>query len=205
MTSTFRPTASSLLPELSRDAEIALLARVLWREGYGRDPEARLVATDAGGTRRSTPRFLAWEHLVAADIETATVEAAGVDVVELHDRSAHSALWAAIGEMPPAMDQSSSAGGGVPGVDLCFAADGMVVVRGSSVRSVHERAAAFEARCKHAWLIRAAGRPLDSVLPAAFRAAREQLDGNGFAGLWEAMARHELRVDPSFLASAGGR
>jgi hypothetical protein len=204
MSPPFVPSASVLLPDLSPEAELALLARVLWREGYGRDPEAQIVATTAGGARRSTPRGIAWHRLVASMVEVSH-DAGEIDLVELRDRPPYGAIWAAIGEIPPAMDQSSSAGGGVPGVHLCFAPRGVVVVRGGTVRSVHERAVAFEARCKHAWMIRAAGRPLESVLPAAFRAAREQLDGNGFAGFWEAMARQELRADPSFLDDMGTR
>jgi hypothetical protein len=200
----FTPTAQRLLPELTAQGELALLARVLWREGYGRDPDALLVATDGAGRRMSTPSGGDWCRLVPDDIECR--EGAGGDVepgLELRDRPRHGALWAAIGEIPPAMDQSSTGGGGVPGRDLCFTPDGMVVVRAGSVRAMHERAVAFEARCCHAWMVRAAGSPLDTVLPAAFRAMRETLDGNGFLGLWEAMARHELRDDPKLLAALG--
>jgi L-ribulose-5-phosphate 4-epimerase len=191
-----------LLPAMGARAAVALLARALWREGYGRDPDAGIVARDGSGARRSTPFGIDWRRLVGADIECGPdAHGTGPALVELRDRPRYGALWAAIGEIPPPMDQSSSAGGGVPGVHLCIAPDGVIVVRGETVRSVHERAVAFEARCRHAWMVRAAGKPLDTPLPAAYRATRELLDGNGFVGFWEAMVRQELRADPGLLAT----
>jgi ribulose-5-phosphate 4-epimerase/fuculose-1-phosphate aldolase len=78
-----------------------------------------------------------------------------------------------------------------------------VFVLGSTVRAVHQRAVALEQRCKHSWHVRAAGGPVDSPLPSWYVERSRGSDGNGFVGFWEAMARAELRADPTLLDDRG--
>ena len=133
-------------------------------------------------------------------------------------------VWADMGEVPPVYDQSSGLGGGGElilideyggGVDNTSAARDAVVamgdanlallgghgvfVLGSTIRAVHQRAVALEQRCQRAWHIRAAGGRKESAVPDWWLERGRTNDGNGFIGFWEAMARMELRADPSIL------
>jgi ribulose-5-phosphate 4-epimerase/fuculose-1-phosphate aldolase len=125
--------------------------------------------------------------------------------------------------VPPAMDQSSSLGGGelvlvdeydggvnnlvaakeavarMGTADLALLAGHGVFVVGSTARAVHQRAVALEQRCQRAWHIMAAGRALESPVPAWWMELMNKSDGNGFIGFWEAMVRMELRADPTLL------
>jgi ribulose-5-phosphate 4-epimerase/fuculose-1-phosphate aldolase len=233
-----RPSVRSLLPELTARDELALLARVLAREGYGHRPDGLLVRSMGDGSWWCIPVGITWsevrpEHLVLVDRHGTRLEGtwpvperAG-DVIEitssrpqialaLLDASPFGALWIDLGALPPPMDQSSSAGGGdlrwaelpdeaaaVADCGLAFVPGRGVAIAGSAARAVHERAIALETRCRRAWQIRAVGAPLDTVLPEQYLAWRRTLDGNRFVGLWEAMARLELRADPSLLVGAG--
>ncbi len=85
------------------------------------------------------------------------------------------------------------------GADLGLLANHGVIVLASTVRAAHQRAVALEQRCRHAWLVEAAGGGVE--LPDAIRAQFGRSDGNGFIGFWEAMARRELRADPTLLSS----
>ena len=125
--------------------------------------------------------------------------------------------------VPPAMDQSSSLGGGelvvvdeydggvnnmvaaqeavarIGTADLALLAGHGVFVVGSTARAVHQRAVALEQRCQRAWHVMAAGRPLDTPVPDWWMNLMNKSDGNGFVGFWEAMVRKELRADPTLL------
>jgi ribulose-5-phosphate 4-epimerase/fuculose-1-phosphate aldolase len=81
--------------------------------------------------------------------------------------------------------------------DLVLLSNHGVFVLGSSIRAAHQRAVALEQRCRTAWHVAAvgSGRPL----PEPARSFFQNHDGNGFAGFWEAMARRELRLDPTLL------
>jgi ribulose-5-phosphate 4-epimerase/fuculose-1-phosphate aldolase len=81
--------------------------------------------------------------------------------------------------------------------DIALLAGHGVFILGSTVRAVHQRAVAFEQRCRHAWHAEALGGA--KALPDDFVARAEQSDGNKFIGFWEAMARLELARDPSLL------
>jgi hypothetical protein len=69
-------------------------------------------------------------------------------------------------------------------------------VLGDSIRQVHQRCVAFEQRCAHAWLADAAhgGVPIPPTV-------QQQLGRAAFPGYWEAMARRELRLDPSLMSA----
>ena len=68
---------------------------------------------------------------------------------------------------------------------------------GRDLRQAHLRVVTLEWRCRRAYEVKLAGggRPLaDEVVERLAMA-----DANGFPFLWEAMARRELRNDPSVL------
>ena len=130
-------------------------------------------------------------------------------------------MWADMRRVPPCYDQSSALGGGtvvlvdeydlpvndsgaarraveaMADADIALLANHGVFVLGSSIRAAHQRSVALEQRSRHAWLVEAGGggRPL----PEAARAYLGRTNGEGFLGFWEAMARAELRRDPTLL------
>ena len=145
--------------------------------------------------------------------------------VAMHNHPLYGTVWGDMREIPPAMDQSSSLGGGqlvlvdeyagsvnsseaaaktvaaLGDADLALLAGHGVFVLGSTVRAVHQRAVALEQRCRNAWYVRAAGGVLDSPLPAWFSEQFRRSDGDGFRGFWEAMVRAELRAAPTLLGA----
>lgn len=148
--------------------------------------------------------------------------------VAMHSHPLYGTVWADMGEIPPVYDQSSGLGGGGDlvlvdeyggGVDVASAARDAIVamgdanlallgghgvfVLGSTIRAVFQRAVALEQRCQRAWHIRAAGGRRETVVPEWWLERGRHNDGNGFIGFWEAMARVELRADPSLLDELG--
>jgi len=71
------------------------------------------------------------------------------------------------------------------------------LVVGKDLRQAHLRAVTMEWRCKRAYEVKLAGgaEPLANDVVERLTVA----DTNGFPFLWEAMARRELRQDPSIL------
>jgi len=241
----FRPTAEKLLPDLTPREELVLLARTLWREGYNDHLAGHITYNLGDGTLLCNPWLLLWNEIRPTDVIRIDLEG---NVVEgewpaplgiplhlelhkmrpgvtwaMHNHPLFATVWADIGQVPPAMDQSSSLGGGkvvvvneyggavnspaaarravekMGDADLALLAGHGVFVLGGSARAVHQRAVALEQRCQHACYIRAAGAALDSPLPPQFTAALEQSDGEAFIGFWEAMVRQELRAEPDLL------
>ena len=106
-----------------------------------------------------------------------------------HDRPLYGTVMADMKVVPPAIDQSSSLGGGelvvvdeydggvnnmvaaqeavarIGTADLALLAGHGVFVVGSTARAVHQRAVALEQRCQRAWHVMAAGRPLEHRCP----------------------------------------
>lgn len=147
--------------------------------------------------------------------------------VAVHHHPRWGIVWADLQRVPPCYDQSSALGGGdlvcvdeyrgsvddadtadaavaaMGDADLALLANHGVFVLGQSVRAAHQRAVALEQRCRHAWHVEAlgGGRPFPEPAATRFR----QSDGTGFRGFWEAMARRELRRDPSLLEAWAGR
>jgi L-ribulose-5-phosphate 4-epimerase len=141
--------------------------------------------------------------------------------VAVHHHPRFGTIWADAQQVPPCYDQSSALGGGEvvtvdeydgpvndPGsaaravkamgsADLALLANHGVFVLAGSVRAAHQRAVALEQRSRHAWQVGAlgGGRPLPEPARSFFQAS----DGEGFLGFWEAMARRELRLDPTLL------
>ena len=74
-----------------------------------------------------------------------------------------------------------------------------VLVVANGIRQAHLRAITLEWRCRMAWRVEMLGG--GTPLPAdVVQATGQRTDANGFPFLWEAMAREEIRQDPSVLA-----
>ena len=241
----FEPTPEKLLPDLTAREELVLLARCLWREGYNDHLAGHVTKNLGDGTLLCNPWLITWNELrphqvIRIDLDGNVVEGdwpapLGIPLHlalhalrpgvawAVHNHPLYGTVWADIGEVPPAMDQSSVLGGGevvlvdeyegavnnldaarsavtkMGDADLALLAGHGVFVLGGSARAVHQRAVALEQRCQRAWHVRAAGAALDSRLPQSFVEAMKRSDGEGFIGFWEAMVREELRADPSLL------
>ncbi len=141
--------------------------------------------------------------------------------VAVHHHPRFGTVWADAGRIPECHDQSSALGGGelvlvdeyegpvndrgsaakavlaMGDADLALLASHGVFVLAGSIRAAHQRAVALEQRCRHAWYVSAlgGGRPLPEPARSFFLGT----DGEGFIGFWEAMARRELRLDPTLL------
>lgn len=247
---TFPPMPEKLIPDLSPPEELAILARALWREGYDDHLAGHITINRGDGTLWCNPWLLHWdevrpEHVIAIDLDGNVVEGdwpaplgiplhlelhrARPDVkVAVHSHPLYATVWADIGEVPPAMDQSSALGGGdvvlvdeydgaandsgaaasavekMGDADIALlAAHGVFVIAGS-VRAAHQRAVAIEQRCQRAWHARAiTDGPLESRLGTTMTEFFRRSDGEGFIGFWEAAVRAELRADPTLLDGRG--
>jgi L-ribulose-5-phosphate 4-epimerase len=141
--------------------------------------------------------------------------------VAVHSHPRFGTVWADLGRIPECYDQSSALGGGhlvvvdendgpvdsrdnaaravaaMGSADMALLTNHGVFVTGGSIRAAHQRAVALEYRCRRAWYVDAlgGGRPLPDPARSFFAAS----DGEGFVGFFEAMARRELRQDPSLL------
>ncbi len=243
----FEPTPDQLIPPLTPQQELVLLARALWREGYDDHLAGHITINRGDGTLWCNPWLLHWEelrpeHVIAIDLDGDVVDGdwpaplgiplhlelhrARPDVgVVVHSHPLFATVWADLGEVPPAMDQSSALGGGGEVVlvdeyggavhergtaaaaieqfgdaEIGLLAGHGVLVIGSTVRAAHQRAVALEQRCQRAWHARAiSDGPLESRLSGPVLDFFRQGDGNGFIGFWEAAVRTELRADPTLL------
>jgi L-ribulose-5-phosphate 4-epimerase len=248
---TFQPSADRLLPELTQREEIVLLARTLWREGYNDHLAGHITINQHDGTLLCNPWMLLWNEFKAADVIRIDLEGnvlegdwpvppgiplhlqlhklrPGIEVA-MHNHPLYGTVWADMQEVPAAMDQSSSLGGGelvlvdeydgpvndpagarkaiekMGNSEIALLAGHGVFVLGNSVRAVHQRAVALEQRCRHAWHVRAAAGAVPTPLPASYSERMRQSAGDNFMGFWEAMVRQELRLDPSLLELAAVR
>ena len=142
-------------------------------------------------------------------------------VVAVHSHPRYGTVWADLGRLPGCYDQSSALGGGelvvvdeydgpvdstdaaaravasMGGADMALLANHGVFVTAGSIRAAHQRAVALEYRSRRAWQVEAAGGGRE--LPEPARSFFRGSDGEGFLGFFEAMARRELRADPTLL------
>jgi L-fuculose-phosphate aldolase len=142
--------------------------------------------------------------------------------VAIHNHCRWSTLWADLGEAPPIYDQTGAIYGGdvalyseyhgpvddarnaraaveaMGDANIALLANHGVFVLAASVEQAYLRAMSFEWRCRQAWFLRSAGggNPMDPEVAAAFGAYSLK---SGFAAMFEAMARRELRRDPRLL------
>ena len=119
------------LPELSPRAELALLARILWREGYDDHQVGHMTYRQPDGTYLTLPHELGWNEVCAADVlridgdgnllegtldachrrssctPSTTRPGRGTNVT-LHHHPRFATIWSAAGELPPVYDQLSA-------------------------------------------------------------------------------------------------
>jgi len=232
-----------LLPPLSPKAQVALMCRMLSREGWNEHIAGHITVRQPDGTVLTNPWELAWDELRANDIITInhegkvldsqwnTTPAIGLHLqvhqlrpdvnVVIHNHAHWSGIWANLQEVPPVYDQA----GAYCGVDLplyneysgtfekhnisrsaaealgdakwaLLAHHGALVV-GKDLRQAHLRVITLEWRCKRAYEVKLAGgsKPLPNEVVDRLTVT----DTNGFPFCWEAMARRELRADPTIL------
>ena len=232
-----------LLPELSPEAQLALMCRMLFNEGWDDHIAGHISWRQPDGSLLTNPWELAWDEVCASDIvrldadgkhvsgEWNVTPAIGLHLqlhkaredahVVLHNHPKWSGLWAAAGKVPSAHDQSSAyVDGPLPLVNeykgtfddrdltaalveeladakwALLAHHGALVIA-KDLRQCHLRAITLEWRSRRAWEVMQLGGG-DALSDEQV----EQValpDANGFPFLIEAMARRELRRDPSVL------
>ncbi len=240
---TFVPTADKLLPDLTPQEELTILARTLWREGYDDHLAGHITINRGDGTLWCNPWLMTWAEfrpsdVIVIDLDGNVLEGnwpmppgatihlelhkarPGIGVV-VHSHPRFGTIWADMHRIPDMFDQSSGLGGGnvalvdeyrgavndqgaaraaveaFGAADLGLLANHGVLIVGANVRAAHQRAVAFEQRCRNAWYVAAAGGgvPLPEDVQEKFRGS----DGTKFHGFWEVMARQELTADPTLL------
>lgn len=124
------PQKRPLLPALTPQAELALLCRVLFREGYNDHIAGHISYRQDDGSFLINPWELAWDELTAGDIVRVDrdgkvieggwnvtpavnlhteIHARRPDVrVIIHNHSRYGTLWANAGRVPPIYDQTSA-------------------------------------------------------------------------------------------------
>jgi L-ribulose-5-phosphate 4-epimerase len=142
-------------------------------------------------------------------------------VVAVHSHPRYATVWADLARLPGCYDQSSALGGGevvivdeydgpvdardsadravaaMGEADMALLVNHGVFVTAGSIRAAHQRAVALEYRSRRAWHVEALGS--GRHLPEPARSFFAASDGEGFIGFFEAMARRELRADPTLL------
>jgi ribulose-5-phosphate 4-epimerase/fuculose-1-phosphate aldolase len=142
--------------------------------------------------------------------------------VALHNHSEWGTVWADIGRAPDIYDQTGALyhgdvaiydqyWGAVDDVgnareavkamgdaNICLLANHGVLVLGRDIEQAYLRAIAFEWRCRQAWRVAAAGggRPMNAEAAQNYG---DFFNRYQFIGLFEAMARRQLRLDPTIL------
>jgi L-fuculose-phosphate aldolase len=142
--------------------------------------------------------------------------------VAIHNHSRWGTIWADIGRPPEVYDQTSALFHGevafydeywgsvddptnaqaavkaMGDANIGLLANHGVVVLGKDVEQAYLRAMSFEWRCRQAWHVAAAGGGVP-MNPLAARNYGDFFNTYAFTGLFEAMARRELRKDPTIL------
>jgi L-fuculose-phosphate aldolase len=65
-----QPGRRSLLPEMSDKAQVALMCRMLFKEGWNEHIAGHITCRQPDGTILTNPWELAWDELTASDIMT---------------------------------------------------------------------------------------------------------------------------------------
>lgn len=237
-------SAPSLLPQLSPEAELVLLARTLFREGWDDHLAGHITYRQPDGTVLVNPWELTWDEIRPDDVMRIDAEGRVLSgrwsvtpgitlhvelhrirpdvVVAVHNHSRWATLFCDMGRVPAVYDQTSALVNGDPAlydeydgtVDDVAAAHRAVAALGEAkfmllanhgplvvangIRQAHLRAITLEWRCRQAWHVEAGGGGLP-MRPEIVARMGHGADTYGFPGLWEAMARRELRLDPGLL------
>jgi L-fuculose-phosphate aldolase len=232
----FEPSPDCLLPTLSPRAELAILARALYREGYEEHIAGHISYKQPDGTFLVNPYHLRWDevrakHICRIDLDGNVLEgewfvSTAIELhlqlhryrddvnVAVHNHPRWGTVWASLKRVPPVHDQTSClVDNGIAlhdeydrpvgdasearGAVVLLGHHGVLVV-GDDVGQVYARAMSLEWRCRMAWHVEALGGAPAMPAEASQRLARG-IDRRGYPGLWEAMARQEIQLDPRVL------
>jgi L-ribulose-5-phosphate 4-epimerase len=232
------------LPPLTPHAELALLARTLYREGYDDHLAGHITYKQEDDTLLVNPWGLTWDEITASDVMRVDKEGnvlegkwtvtpaiplhvelhrARPDVgVAVHNHPRWGTIYADLQRAPQIYGQTSAM---VPGdvavyndydgavnstenaracvealgdARMALLANHGVLVVGADIAQAHHRAVYLEWRCRQAWHVEALGNGV-TVRDEVFKRFAAPFDVVSFPGLFEAMARRELRADPSIL------
>ena len=243
----FEPSPTEILPPLSPRAELACLARALYREGYEEHIAGHISYKQPDGTLLVNPFHLRWdevraEHICRIDLDGNVLEGewfvslaiqlhlelhkARDDVtVAVHNHPRWGTVWASLQRVPPVHDQTSALVDneivlhndyGKPVGDADEARDVVeslgdakaallahhgVLVVADNVGQAYARCMSLEWRSRMAWHVEAVGGAAPMPPEASQRLARG-IDRRGYPGLFEAMARQEIQLDPHVLDEA---
>lgn len=232
------------LPPLTPQAEVALLARMLHREGYDDHLAGHITSRQPDGTLLVNPWGLTWDEVCASDIMRIDLDGSVLEGkwtvtpaitlhlelhrarpeigVAVHNHPRWGTIWADLQRVPLVYDQTSAMvpgdpalyddfGGSVDAVEnaracvealgdarMALLANHGVLVVGSDIAQAHHRSVVLEWRCRQAWHVEAVGAGVP-VRDEVFTRFAAPFDHVSFPGLFEAMARRELRADPSIL------
>jgi ribulose-5-phosphate 4-epimerase/fuculose-1-phosphate aldolase len=125
-----RPGRHPLLPSLTPQQQLALLCRVLHREGYNDHIAGHITVRQADGSYLANPWELTWGELTASDIVRLDgqgrviegdwnitpainlhldIHALRHDVnVVIHNHPQWGSVWSAVGRIPPIYDQTAA-------------------------------------------------------------------------------------------------
>lgn len=237
------PGRRPLLPEMSEEAHVALMCRMLFKEGWNEHIAGHITYRLNDGRILSNPWELAWDEVCASDIVTLDAQgkvvagewnvtpAIGLHLqlhelrpevnVVIHNHAHWSGIWANMHKVPPVYDQAGAyvdgplplyneyagtfededtslvAARSLGDAKWALLANHGALVVGKDLRQAHLRAITLEWRSKRAYEVELGGGGV--ALTDAQVAEIALPDANGFPFLWEAMARRELREDPSIL------
>ena len=124
------PGRRPLLPELTPEAEVALMCRMLFKEGWNEHIAGHITCRLEDGRVLSNPWELAWDEVCASDILTLDAQgkvikgdwnitpAIGLHMqlhdlrpevnVVIHNHAQWSGIWANMHRVPPIYDQASA-------------------------------------------------------------------------------------------------
>ena len=163
-----------------------------------------------------------WTITPAIELHLAVHHLRDDATVVVHNHPRYGTIWADARRIPPVLDQTSAQvvddlvlyneyDGDVANRDnaqkaaealghhrMALLANHGVMVVGKDVPQAHHRAVFLEWRCRRAWEVQAigGGHPLPETFVEEFGGIFDHL---AFPGLFEAMARRELRHDPTIL------
>lgn len=125
-----KPGKRPLLPELSPKAQVALMCRMLFKEGWSEHIAGHITWRQPDGSILTNPWELAWDELTAGDIMTLDSEgnviegdwnitpAIGLHIqlhelrpdvnVVIHNHANWSGIWANLQRTPPIYDQTGA-------------------------------------------------------------------------------------------------
>jgi ribulose-5-phosphate 4-epimerase/fuculose-1-phosphate aldolase len=235
------PNVSNLPPR----TQLALLARVLCREGYDDHVAGHITHRQFDGTILTTPARMTWDEICAGDILTIDstgklLEGSGVVssaislhvelhrrhpdlLVAVHNHPLFGTIWSNLHRQPPIYDQSSSHslgtvvfteyGGtftdeensrmvaeGIGSATSVLLANHGVLLLAPSIELAYLKASYLELCCKHAWMVEAVGNG-HAIPDSVAVAIGSRFKTTPMNGLWEAMARRELRRDLSVISN----